>query len=121
MVVGSGASAFDLLELCFQHVARRVVWVYRRLRWFFPTNKPKHIAGSVRGFARLQASGMTVAQQSAAIGTDMRSRYGKFGIADFVSAHDIDGRYGHSARRVLRSAPSRGGRPLPIGPGRAYN
>jgi hypothetical protein len=45
------------------------------LHWFFPTNKPKHIAGSVRGFARLQASGMTDAQQSAAIGADMRSRY----------------------------------------------
>ena len=59
LVVGGGASAFDLLELCFQHGARRVFWVYRGLRWFLPTRKPKHIAGSVRGFARLQASGMS--------------------------------------------------------------
>lgn len=50
MRVGGGASAFDLLELCFQHGARRTVWVYRGLRWFMPTRKPKHIAGSVRGF-----------------------------------------------------------------------
>lgn len=90
MVVGGGASAFDLLELCFQHAARRVVWVYRGLHWFFPTNKPKHIAGSVRGFARLQASGMTDAQQSAAIGADMRLRYEKFGITDILPAHDFD-------------------------------
>src|ERR1700754_2541159 len=65
LVVGGGASAFDLLELCFQHGARRVVWAYRGLRWFMPTRKPKHIAGSVRGFARLQASGMDIEQQNA--------------------------------------------------------
>lgn len=93
VVVGGGASAFDLLELCFQHGARRVVWVYRGLHWFYPTNKPKHIAGSVRGFARLQASGMTDAQQSAAIGADMRSRYEKFGITDILPAHDFDVRH----------------------------
>jgi cation diffusion facilitator CzcD-associated flavoprotein CzcO len=90
LVVGGGASAFDLLDLCFKHSARRVVWVYRGLRWFLPTSKPKHIAGSVRGFARLQASGMTVAQQSAAIGADMRSRYHKFGIAEIMPARDFD-------------------------------
>ncbi len=93
VVVGGGASAFDLLELCFQRGARRVVWVYRGLHWFFPTNKPKHIAGSVRGFARLQASGMTDAQQSAAIGADMRSRYEKFGITDILPAHEFDVRH----------------------------
>jgi hypothetical protein len=90
LVVGGGASAFDLLELCFQHGARRIVWVYRGLRWFLPTGKPKQIAGSVRGFARLQASGMTAAQQSAAIGADMRARYERFGINEIMPSHDFD-------------------------------
>jgi hypothetical protein len=93
LVVGGGASAFDLLELCFQHDARRVVWVYRGLRWFLPTRKAKTIAGSVRGFARLQASGNTAAQQSAAICADMRSRYGKFGIDEIMPSRDFDVRH----------------------------
>jgi hypothetical protein len=90
LVVGGGASAFDLLDLCFQYGARRVVWVYRGLRWFLPTRKPKHVAGSVRGFARMQASGMTAAQQSAAINADLRSRYEKFGIGEIMPAHDFN-------------------------------
>jgi Pyridine nucleotide-disulphide oxidoreductase len=90
LVVGGGASAFDLLELCFQQGAHRIFWVYRGLRWFLPTRKPKHIAGSVRGFARMQASGMSALQQSAAIGADMRARYQKFGISEIMPSHDFD-------------------------------
>jgi hypothetical protein len=93
LVVGGGASAFDLLELCFQHRARRVVWAFRGLRWFVPTRKSKQIAGSVRGFARMQASGMTVEQQSATIGADLRARYEKFGISDIMPSHDFDVRH----------------------------
>ena len=93
LVVGGGASAFDLLELCFQHRARRVIWSYRGLRWFMPTRKPKHIAGSVRGFARMQASGMTLEQQNAAIGSDLRSRYEKFGITEIMPSRDFDVRH----------------------------
>jgi hypothetical protein len=90
LVVGGGASAFDLLELCFQHGARRVIWAYRGTRWFMPTRKPKHIAGSVRGFARMQASGMSVDELNAAIGADLRSRYEKFGITEIMPSHDFD-------------------------------
>jgi hypothetical protein len=93
LVVGGGASAFDLLELCFRAGARRVTWAYRGLRWFMPTRKPKHIAGSVRGFARMQASGMTVEEQSATMGADLRTRYEKFGIAEIMPAHDFDVRH----------------------------
>ncbi|MBT9551614.1 MAG: NAD(P)/FAD-dependent oxidoreductase [Hydrogenophaga sp.] len=93
LVVGGGASAFDLLDLCFQHGARRVVWAYRGTRWFVPTFKPKHIAGSVRGFARLQASGMGHEQQSATIGADMRARYEKFGLTDILPTRDFDVRH----------------------------
>jgi Pyridine nucleotide-disulphide oxidoreductase len=90
LVVGAGASALDLLELCFEQAARRVIWAYRSTRWFMPTRKPKHIAGSVRGFARLQATGMTSEQLSAAIGADLRSRYAKFGLAEIEPSHDFD-------------------------------
>jgi hypothetical protein len=90
LVVGGGASAFDLLELCFQHAARRVVWAHRGLRWFMPTQKPKHVAGSVRGFARLQASGATADQQTVAIGAELRARYEKFGIREIMPARDFD-------------------------------
>ena len=90
LVVGAGASALDLLDQCLEHGARRIVWVYRGLRWFTPTRKPKAIAGTVRPYARMQASGMTPAQQNAAIGADMRARYEKFGITDILPAHPLD-------------------------------
>ena len=90
LVVGGGASSFDLLDLCFQYGARRVIWAHRGTRWFMPTRKPKHIAGSVRGFARMQASGMTIEQLNAALGSDLRTRYEKFGITDIMPAHDFD-------------------------------
>ncbi|WP_210731898.1 NAD(P)-binding domain-containing protein [Hydrogenophaga sp. PAMC20947] len=93
LVVGGGASAFDLLELCFQHGARRVIWAFRGMRWFMPSRKPKQIAGSVRGFARMQASGLSADQQSAAIGADLRSRYEKFEIAEIMPTHDFDVRH----------------------------
>jgi hypothetical protein len=90
VVVGGGASAFDLLDQCLEQGARSVSWVYRGLKWFLPTSKPKHIAGSVRPFARMQASGMDAAQQSAAIDADMRSRYAKFGIASILPSQPFD-------------------------------
>ena len=90
LVVGGGASALDLLELCFQHGARRVIWAYRGMRWFMPTRKPKQIAGSVRGFAKMQVSGMTIEHLNAAIGSDLRSRYEKFGITEIMPTHDFD-------------------------------
>jgi hypothetical protein len=90
LVVGGGASAFDLLDLCLEHGARRIAWAHRGLKWFVPTRQPKHIAGSVRGFARLQASGASAAEQSAAIGADMRGRYAKFGIEAIMPAWPFD-------------------------------
>ena len=81
LVVGGGASAFDLIDQCLQHGARRLMWAYRDgVRWFTPTTRPKAIAGSVRPFARMQASGMSAAQQNAAIAADMIARYRKFGL-----------------------------------------
>jgi hypothetical protein len=93
LVVGGGASAFDLLDLCLEHGARHIVWVYRGVRWFAPTRKPKALAGSVRPFAKMQASGMTLAEQSAAIGADLASRYEKFGIQAICPAEPLDLRH----------------------------
>ncbi len=80
LVVGGGASAFDLIDQCLEHGARRLMWAYRGLHWFTPTTRPKAIAGSVRPFARMQVSGMSAAQQNAAIAADMAARYPKFGL-----------------------------------------
>ena len=48
VVVSGGASADDLLNLCFNRLARRRMWVHRALRWMVPTRKPKHQAGGIR-------------------------------------------------------------------------
>jgi cation diffusion facilitator CzcD-associated flavoprotein CzcO len=90
LVVGGGSSALDLLDLCFEHGARRVAWVYRSLKWFTPTGKPKAVAGSVRPYARMQVSGMTLEQQTAAIRDDMLGRYQKFGIEAILPERPFD-------------------------------
>jgi hypothetical protein len=90
VVVGGGASAFDLLDLCLSQGARRIAWVYRDVRWFSPTRKPKAIAGTVRPFAKLQAEGLSVAEQSATIGADLAARYAKFGIQTIQPPHSLD-------------------------------
>jgi hypothetical protein len=90
MVVGGGASAFDLMEQCIEHGARRIVWVYRGLRWFLPTTRPKAVAGSVRPFARMQMGGMSAAEQSALLGADMVARYAKFGLQAIQPARPVD-------------------------------
>jgi cation diffusion facilitator CzcD-associated flavoprotein CzcO len=90
LVVGAGASSLDLLDLAVQHGAREITWAHRGLRWFSPTRKPKAIAGSVRDLSRLQATGMTHAQQSAAIEADLRGRYGKFGLDSIMPAAPFD-------------------------------
>ncbi len=90
LVVGGGASAFDLLDLCLEQGARRIVWVHRGVRWFTPTGKSKLIAGSVRPFAKLQASGISATRQSAVIGAEFAARYAKFGIQAIQPSRPID-------------------------------
>lgn len=90
LVVGGGASAFDLLDLAVAHGVASIHWAWRAVRWFTPTGKPKAIAGSVRPFARMQMSGMTREQQSAAIGGDLRARYEKFGLQEIVPTQPFE-------------------------------
>jgi lysine/ornithine N-monooxygenase len=84
LVVGGGASAYDLLDLCFEHRARRVIWAYRNVRWMMPTNKPKNQAGSPRALARAQMSGSSADEISRVLHADMKARYAKFGLHDIV-------------------------------------
>lgn len=93
LVVGGGASAFDLLEQSLAHGAKSVRWVYRHVRWFTPTSKPKVVAGSFRPYAKMQASGMTVDKQNALIDADLRARYQKFGIEAILPERSIDMRH----------------------------
>lgn len=93
LVVGGGASAFDLLEQSFKHGARSVAWVYRHVRWFTPTTKPKVVAGSFRPYGKMQASGMPVEQQNTLIDADLRARYERFGIQAILPERSIDMRY----------------------------
>ena len=90
VVVGGGASAFDLLDLCIEHGARRVLWVHRGVRWFTPTGKPKAVAGSIRPLAKLQASGIGIEQQNALINADLEARYAKFGLQAIRPARALD-------------------------------
>lgn len=80
VVVGGGASAYDLLELCLEHEARRIVWVYRGLKWMAPTRRSKHQASDVRKLARLQMQEVPVAEINRGFNEDLQGRYGKFGI-----------------------------------------
>jgi hypothetical protein len=90
VIVGGGASAFDLLDLSFTHGAHGVHWVHRGVRWFSPTRQPNAVAGSIRNLARLQASGASVEQINQMIDADLRSRYTKFGLPQIIPSRPVD-------------------------------
>jgi cation diffusion facilitator CzcD-associated flavoprotein CzcO len=89
-VVGGGASAFDLIDLCLEHGAARIAWVYRSLKWMVPTRKPKRFASNVRDLAKRHMLGETVKQTSAALDADLRARYQKFGIEELLPDAPFD-------------------------------
>lgn len=90
VVVGGGASAYDLLDLCFEHGARRVTWVYRHARWMMPTGKPKSVAGSSRGLAKMQMEGASLEQISADLHAVLTERYARFGLQDIEPDEPFD-------------------------------
>jgi len=90
LVVGGGASAYDLLELCLKHHAHRIVWVYRKTRWMRPTQKPKNIAGDTRALAKMQMLGNSAEKISRDITQDFRQRYEKFGLQEILPEEDFD-------------------------------
>ncbi len=90
LVVGGGASAYDLLDLCFEYKARRVDWVYRSLKWMVPTRKPKYQAGDLRGLSRQQMLGVSVDQMNIEINQDLLGRYEKFGLQELIPQGRFD-------------------------------
>ncbi len=90
VVVGSGASAYDLLELCLEQQAKQVTWVYRSHKWMTPTRKPKYLASDIRGLAKQQMLGASAQALSQALSLDLRARYAKFGLSDILPDSDFD-------------------------------
>jgi len=84
IVVGGGASAFDLIDLCLEHGAARIVWLHRSLKWMAPTRKPKRFASNVRELAKRHMLGETGEQISAVVDADLRARYHKFGMEELL-------------------------------------
>lgn len=90
VVVGAGASAFDLLDLCLEQGARSVAWVYRSLKWMLPTRRRKFDASNLRSLARAQMLGTPVAKLNERANRDLRSRYRKAGLDELTPEKPID-------------------------------
>jgi len=90
LVVGGGASAYDLLDLCLERNAQSVIWVYRSLKWMRPTRKKKYFGTDVRFLAKQQMLGVSMEKLNRLVNQDLRSRYEKAGIAEILPGYDFD-------------------------------
>ena len=90
VVVGGGASGFDLIDLCLQYGAAQIVWVHRAFKWMVPTSKPKKFASNVRDLAQRHMLGETARQTSTLLDADLRTRYQKFGIDELLPDAPFD-------------------------------
>jgi cation diffusion facilitator CzcD-associated flavoprotein CzcO len=90
IVVGGGASAYDLLDLCFEWKARSVTWVYRSLKWMRPTLRPKYFGTDMRALAKAQMLGTPLTKMNAQINLDLRARYKKAGLDELLPGHAFD-------------------------------
>lgn len=88
IVVGGGASAFDLIDLCFEQGAAQVRWVYRTLRWMVPTRKEKRFASNLREMAKRHM--LDGSAGDSRIDPELRDRYMKFGIDDLLPDSPFD-------------------------------
>jgi cation diffusion facilitator CzcD-associated flavoprotein CzcO len=74
-VVGGGASAYDLLDLCFTRQASSVTWVYRSAKWMRPTRQAKYFGIDLRLLAKYQMLGLPASAVNRRINEDLRARY----------------------------------------------
>jgi cation diffusion facilitator CzcD-associated flavoprotein CzcO len=82
-VVGSGASALDLLDLAVQHDARTIDWVYRQPRWFMPTRRAKQrLWPNLREMAATQCMLRSPETMSAFLQCLLEREYDYFGLSD---------------------------------------
>ena len=89
-VVGGGASAYDLLDLCFTHDARSVAWIYRSTKWMRPTRRPKYFGADLRRLARYQMLGLPEGVLNWLFKKDLRARYVRAGVAEIMPHGDFD-------------------------------
>jgi cation diffusion facilitator CzcD-associated flavoprotein CzcO len=90
VVVGAGASAYDLLDLCLEHGALRVAWVYRSLKWMRPSMSSKVLGTNMRLLARHQMLGGSLHSLNERLDRDLRSRYERFGLRDIIPEESFD-------------------------------
>lgn len=90
VVVGGGASAMDMLDLCFQAGARNVHWVYRSVKWIIPTRKTKYETAGLRMMAKRQSLGATSGQISAALLPMFKHLYKRYGMLDIMPETPFD-------------------------------
>ena len=88
-VVGGGASAYDLLDLCFEHEASSVSWIYRSTKWMRPTRQRKYVGTDMRLLSKFQMLGLPVGVINKLSNRDLRIRYEKSGIREIMP----DGRF----------------------------
>jgi cation diffusion facilitator CzcD-associated flavoprotein CzcO len=89
-VVGGGASAYDLLDLCFAHGARSVAWIYRSAKWMRPTRQLKYFGTDMRLLAKYQMLGLPMSTINRLINKDLRARYAKAGIEEIMPDGEFD-------------------------------
>lgn len=90
MVVGGGASAYDLLDLCFTRQASSVAWVHRSTKWMRPTRHAKYSGIDVRLLAKYQMLGLSTSAVNRRVNEDLRARYAKAGIKDIMPEREFD-------------------------------
>jgi hypothetical protein len=89
-VVGGGASAYDLLDLCFTYQASSITWIYRSTKWMRPTRQGKYVGIDMRLLARYQMLGLSTSAVNRRINEDLRARYAKAGIREIMPERDFD-------------------------------
>ncbi|CAG9273752.1 NAD(P)-binding domain-containing protein [Paraburkholderia unamae] len=89
-VVGGGASAYDLLDLCFTYEASSIAWIYRSTKWMRPTRQVKYLGIDVRLLAKYQMLGLSTHAMNRRINEDLRARYKKAGITEIMPESDFD-------------------------------
>jgi len=89
-VVGGGASAYDLLDLCFAYEASSIVWIYRSAKWMRPTRQAKYLGTDMRLLAKYQMLGLSSSAMNRRINEDLRARYKKAGITEIMPEGAFD-------------------------------
>lgn len=90
VVVGGGTSAFDLIELALQNQAKSIHWVYRSVRWMFPTTQTKQEKAGLRHVAYQQMLGLKPEKITAVYRKALAEKYKFFGIEDIMPERPFD-------------------------------